>query len=93
LLGGDWRVDVSLIELIVVGHVDVPCACPEASYLAVSSLEGCRQTVDAVSGFGDLLGGDVGPSFDSGGEAEGHGAGDLAELLLTEADERLSQAG
>jgi hypothetical protein len=73
-----------------MGHVDVPCVCSEASYLAVSGFESRRQAVDAVSGFGDLLGGDVGPSFDSGSETEGHGAGDLTEFFFTEADERLS---
>jgi hypothetical protein len=35
-----------------------------------------------------LLGGNVGPSFDGGGKAKGHGAGDLAEV-----DECLSRAG
>jgi hypothetical protein len=40
-----------------------------------------------------LLGSNVGPSFDGGGEAKGHGAGDFAELLFTEADEHLSRAG
>jgi hypothetical protein len=76
-----------------VGHIDIPCARPEVSYLAVSGLESCHQAVDVVSGFGELLGGDVGPSFDGGGEAEGHGAGDLAEFPFTEADEHLSRAG
>jgi len=93
LLGGDWCVDASLVELVVVGHIDVPGACPEVSYLAVPGFESRCQAVDVVSGFSDLLGGNVGPSFDGGGEAEGHGAGDFAEFLLTEADERLSQAG
>jgi len=76
-----------------VGHVDIPSACPETPYFAVSGLESRRQAVDAVSGLGDLLGGDVGPSFDGGGEAKGHGAGDLAELFFAEADEHLSRSG
>jgi len=65
----------------------------EMPYFAVSGLESRRQVVDAVSGLGDLLGGDVGPSFNGGGEAKGHGAGDFDELFFAEADECLSQAG
>ena len=92
MLRGDWCVDASLVELVVVGHVDVPRACPEASYFAVSGLKSRRQAVDVVSGFSDLLSGDVGPSFDGGSEAKGHGAGDFAELFFAEADECLSRA-
>jgi len=73
-----------------VGHVDISCACSEASYFSVSGLKSRRQAVDAVSSFGDLLGGDVGPSFNGGGEAKGHGAGDFAEFLFAKVDERLS---
>jgi hypothetical protein len=76
-----------------MGHVDVPSVRPETPYFAVSGLESRRQAVDAVLGFSDLLGGDVGPSFDSGGEAKGHSAGDFAELFFAEADEHLSRAG
>jgi len=92
LLRGDWYVDASLVELVVVGHVDVPSAHPETSYFAVSGLESHHQAVDAVSGFSELLSGNVGPSFDGGGEAKGHGAGDFGELFLVEADKCLSRA-
>jgi len=76
-----------------VGHVDVASSGPEALYFCVLGLESCHQVVDAVLGFGELLGSNGCPPFDGGGEAEGHHAGDLAEFLLAEADEGLGRAG
>jgi hypothetical protein len=82
-----------LIELVVMGHVDIPGAHPEASYFSVLGFECCRQVVDVVSGFGELLGGNGGPPFDGGGETEGHCVSNLAEFFFAELDEHLGRAG
>lgn len=92
LLGGYWHVDVPIVELVVVGHVDVASVGPELLYFSVSCLEGHCQMIDVVSGFGELLGGNGSLPFNGEGEAEGHCVSDLAKFLLAKVDESLSRA-
>ena len=75
-----------------MGHVDIACTGPEVLYFCILGFECHRQAVDAVSGFSKLLGSNGGSSFNGGGKAEGHCAGNFAEFFLAEADEGLGRA-
>jgi hypothetical protein len=89
LLRRDRGVNPPLVELVVVGHVDVACVCPQVSYLAVPCFEYHCQAVDTLSGSGELLGSNVCPPFNGVGKTEGHGSHDLAKFVFAEMNEGL----
>jgi hypothetical protein len=86
LLGRDGGVDPSVVELVVVGHVDIAYPCMQASYFFIMGLEGTGELVNIG------VGSNGGVSFDGGGEAKCYNLGQSTELLLTEAHDGLGQA-
>ena len=79
-------------ELIVIGHVDVACLGLQVAEFFIASVKSSRELVDACASCCELLGGDVGASFNSGSESIGDGSCNFAELISAEADKSLSRA-
>jgi hypothetical protein len=86
------RIDASSVEFVVMGHVDIACSSSQVADLFVASVEGSRKLVDVCTSGCELLGSNIGASFDSGGKSVGDGPCDFTELISTEADESFGRA-
>jgi len=87
LLQGDLDIEASIVEFIVMGHVDIPHLGPWVADFIVVGLEGPCELVDAGAGGYELLGGNGGALSHCAGKSIGHHSCDFAEFISAETDE------
>ena len=93
LLRGDLGINASIVELKVVGHVDVPHLGLQVADFVIAGLKGSYELIDVGVGHGELLGSNGSVSLHCGGGSIGHCAHNFGEFIPAEVDEGLGQAG